>query len=780
MKVKRSLLRMLLAAGASILFSSTAFAQRKVQTTEPVPINVEAMTQALKQGRNARAGNPKAARGFTPAETAARHEAELRGKLAGIQAAEQKRLEEGKAAAKAGSLMDDYVNEEGNTRKAIGSANGIPLYVKENSLNQSQESGTTELWPGGSLGYDLDGENRLAGVWELGAPRTSHQEFIDPDTSSSKVSYTGTAGVSDHASAVVGVVAAEGVVGSSIGASYAAPVDARDLTSEFTAMNSLALDEMRTHNHSYGLLAGWDSVVFSGATWSARAWFGDLRVSSAESALFGRYTQLSADTDNVSRNRYYTLPIWSSGNDMGQGPVSGSLVTILKSGVSQGSNYYFAFRSPSAGMAAVQGFYNGTTFWPAAGGSYSLSSPIFQVAASAVGIAQTGTPGNDGGADGFDSIPDGYGTAKNILTVGATDYGTGELASFSSSGPTDDGRIKPDLVAVGTDVLAPTGASNTSYFSTWAGTSFSAPQVTGTLNLLAQMQEETWGADHPMSASAYKALLIHTANDLGNTGPDYTYGWGSLEATGPATMIESNLLSTQRIFIKEVALADGEEANFTIKATGGQRIKVTAAWTDPVPGSLSPDSLNPTNKMLVNNLDVELYRVNNDGTLGTRYYMWRLDPANPSNNATRSSTDQDTDAKDRNNVEQVEMPSNATTNVFYRVIVKQKSGSTITGDSNGQQRVGIVITGAKERNDYTFQVTSTNFVFSGGQVVAELTWNAIAGEYYVIEHSPDLATWTTASDVFLGKTDSEVGQTVPVAGLGSGFFRVKTVAPGFW
>ena len=48
--------------------------------------------------------------------------------------------------------MDDYENEEGNIRKAIGSANGIPLYVKENSLQQSQESATTELWPGGSLG----------------------------------------------------------------------------------------------------------------------------------------------------------------------------------------------------------------------------------------------------------------------------------------------------------------------------------------------------------------------------------------------------------------------------------------------------------------------------------------------------------------------------------------------------------------------------------------------------------------------------------------------------
>lgn len=51
----------------------------------------------------------------------------------------------------------------------------------------------------------------------------------------------------------------------------------------------------------------------------------------------------------------------------------------------------------------------------------------------------------------------------------------------------------------------------------------------------------------------------------------------------------------------------------------------------------------------------------------------------------------------------------------------------------------------------------------------------------MIEYSSDLATWTTVSPVFLGKNDSEVGHSVPVATLGpSGFFRVKTVAPGFW
>jgi subtilisin family serine protease len=124
--------------------------------------------------------------------------------------------------------------------------------------------------------------------------------------------------------------------------------------------------------------------------------------------------------------------------------------------------------------------------------------------------------------------------SKNTLVVGAVNGIPGGysspsdvvIADFSSLGPTNDGRIKPDVVADGVNVTSTWNTSNTAY-STQSGTSMATPNTTGSLYLL----QEYYNQLHPstfMRAATLRGLAIHTADQTGTSpGPNYTFGWGS-------------------------------------------------------------------------------------------------------------------------------------------------------------------------------------------------------------------------------------------------------------
>jgi subtilisin family serine protease len=144
---------------------------------------------------------------------------------------------------------------------------------------------------------------------------------------------------------------------------------------------------------------------------------------------------------------------------------------------------------------------------------------------------------------GFQSIT--YnGLSKNILTVGAVNDAVsggvrspaaGTMSTFSSWGPSDDGRIKPDVVANGVSVYSPIDTSDSAYAS-YSGTSMATPSATGSAALLAQIYAREFSGQR-MRASLLKALLIHTADDLGNVGPDYKFGWGLINLKAAADVI---------------------------------------------------------------------------------------------------------------------------------------------------------------------------------------------------------------------------------------------------
>ncbi len=227
-------------------------------------------------------------------------------------------------------------------------------------------------------------------------------------------------------------------------------------------------------------------------------------------------------------------------------------------------------------------------------------------------------------------------TAKNIISVGAIDDATGLMSTFSNWGPTDDDRIKPDLVAPGVSIQScdddgnddDPGDDNDEYTLKW-GTSMAAPAVTGIVALMIEtyrdvLFDNTTVDEVPLS-STLKALLIHSANDLGNPGPDYAFGWGEVDADAACQHIRDTLML-------ESQLVDAEEQTFFCDVPAGEtEFRVTLCWDD-FQGDL-----------LYNDLDLTLEDPN-----GVTHDPWLLDPAaaNWANNAV-------TGADHDNNVEQV-------------------------------------------------------------------------------------------------------------------------------
>jgi PKD repeat protein/subtilisin family serine protease len=245
---------------------------------------------------------------------------------------------------------------------------------------------------------------------------------------------------------------------------------------------------------------------------------------------------------------------------------------------------------------------------------------------------------------GYDCIiPDAVG--KNIITVGAVqqvlDYmnsGSVVMSDFSSWGPTDDGRIKPDLVGDGVDVFS-LSASETNGYSIGSGTSMATPNVAGSLALLQELYSRLHGGNY-MKAATLKALAIHTAKEAGNfPGPDYSYGWGLLDVEAGAKQLisEDNVNSV----VKELTLNNGEQIDLTLSPKVNQNIKATIAWTDPAATPVA-DKLDPSDLMLVNDLDIKLV-----DTEGNRFFPWTLDPGKPSQGATKGNNVRD-------NVEKIE------------------------------------------------------------------------------------------------------------------------------
>lgn len=332
-----------------------------------------------------------------------------------------------------------------------------------------------------------------------------------------------------------------------------------------------------------------------------------------------------------------------------------------------------------------------------------------------------------GAGSGWGNITGGHKQGKNVIATANTFF-NGQLAGSSSRGPAADGRIKPDLTAHGQDQQS-TGENNT--YLSFGGTSGAAPGIAGVAAQLYEAYADLNGGAFP-EAALIKAAMMNTANDYGNPGPDFSFGWGMVNGLRAAMLIEDG-----RYLDATVTQGANNNHSITVPANTTQ-VRVMVYWSDAAaaPGA-SP--------ALVNDLDLT---VTDPGS--TSYLPWVL---NTTPNSALLAAPAGTGVDRLNNVEQVLInnPAAGTYNVnvsgfnvpvgpqkYYVVYEIITDGLTITYPIGGER----FVPGTQEviHWDATNAINTTTLQYS---VDNGATWNAMA----TLPPANRNYTWTVPNNV---------------------------------
>ncbi|OQB94318.1 MAG: Subtilase family protein [Verrucomicrobia bacterium ADurb.Bin118] len=649
------------------------------------------------------------------------------------------------------------VRSDGSKEILGGHVGGRPVYRSSLNLFAAASISADELWPTNSAvpwphastGRNLTGTNVTLGLWENdGAVLTNHAEF---GNRAWQVDHSATNPIpSDgHATAVAGTMAAGGFYQFSLGGqparllrgvAFEARINAYD-TDEFNqeifdaAAGTVTGQPLRLANHSWGYAGGWTretiQVLQGGQTntiTNAWIWRGD--VSLAEEWKFGFYLPGAptipdgtgcVDIDNfLATNATRHLMVYAAGNDR-----------LFDPGVP--TNYWYRSGDGPYDWTGVTNPPSGSRDWR----------------------------NGDGDTYGFDTVL-APGTAKNVLTVGAVrdvyylsnslahlGYATNAvvtLAPFSGCGPTDDGRIKPEIVAVGQSnsvlrtfgIATPANNATNGYYLYQAGTSFAAPGVVGGLGLAMQRRQQLWPNLDPnldaLRGSTWRCIAIHSADDVGAPGPDYQLGYGLFNAVSCVAQLELDLQHGRGTHIKEFQVGVSNSVSWEVDLTNDVPFRATLTWSDPA-GVGQTTTEADTTPRLVNNLDIRVERVGATNV----YYPWILNPDLTNKTEAARSAAATTSVDSRNNVEQVFIANPPSGR--YRIVVTH-SGGLPGGPSPSAQWGSLLTTG-----DTPLPPVFTAIEPSPSGTNVLLTFTADPGAYFHLLSTTDFVSWQTNATV---------------------------------
>jgi photosystem II stability/assembly factor-like uncharacterized protein len=397
------------------------------------------------------------------------------------------------------------------------------------------------------------GRTIRAAIFDQGAVLATHQEFTGGPAQ--RVTVKTQKPPSVHSTEVASVMAAWGEDLSAIGIARNLRLDSYDWDGDLKTLSSAA-KTIKVTNHSYVKKAGW---WLEGGVWY---WWGDPNVDKRRDSQFGKYTADVAEFDRILAANPGLLAFVAAGNTRGLKVPTGPFAHRVRPDPVKKPNDWV--------------------------------------------VSQDERDSNDVRA-GCDTIA-GLGLAKNAICIGAAAsmddlFESIQPTSFSSWGPSDDGRVKPDLVAIGDRVHVASDQANDAYADV-PGTSFATPAVSGIGALLSEFYSRFLEDRGPPPADMIKAVLIHSARDAGRPGPDSQTGWGLVDALEAGHVIDTRQ-DPNRLLVDEEVGASPKEYTYIRPDNAGKRLRVTLAWTDPAaPANIK--GRDDDTGTLVNDLDVEV------------------------------------------------------------------------------------------------------------------------------------------------------------------------------